>query len=76
MRMVLVAVVAVVVVSVLFVLGVFTTPLLALVGFCSGPFAFVALGFTLGRAGVVFQSPIRSSIDNAAPMRRVKEKAI
>lgn len=74
MRMVFVALVAVIVVVVLFVLGVFAAPALALVGFCTGPFAFIALGFTLGRAGVVFQSPIRST--EPAPARRKQERAI
>jgi hypothetical protein len=75
MRMVLAALVAVVVVMILFVVGVFAAPALALVGFCSGPIAFIALGFALGRAGVVFQSPIRS-MESSVPARRKKESAI
>ncbi len=68
MRSFVVAGIAVVVVIALFLVGIFALPGAALAGFCVMPFAFFAFGWTMARAGLSFQSPIRSV--DASPVKQ------
>jgi hypothetical protein len=61
MRSVIGAVVAVIIVILMFIIGIFAAPGAALAGFCVMPFAFFFLGWAMRGAGIAFQSPIRAT---------------